>query len=299
MRVLVTGGAGFIGHHLVAALTNAGHEVVVLDNLKRGSFERPGLSGATLIERDIRSAADCAAAVRGCDAVVHLAAQANVMGSADDPAYAFETNVTGTWNVARASIAAGVEQFVFSSSREVYGEPDELPVSETAGFAPKNVYGATKVAGEALLSVLAADGFGVSVLRLSNVIGRGDSGRVLPLWLDAAREGQPLRLFGGEQEIDSVPVATVVAAVRKVLELGRLNGPVNIGGGRSFALAEVAERVAELFPTRTTIERVPARAIEVRRFRAGIQRMREQLGIEPPDDPLAGLESFATDEIQL
>jgi UDP-glucose 4-epimerase len=296
MRVLVTGGAGFIGHHLAAALLRDGHGVVVLDNLKRGSFERAGLAGARLIEGDIRNAADCVAAASGCDAVVHLAAQANVMGSADDPGYAFETNVAGTWNVARASGAAGVNHLVFASSREVYGEPETLPVAETTAFAPKNVYGATKVAGEALLRSLAGD-LGVSVLRLSNVIGRGDSGRVLPLWLDAASEGRPLRLFGGEQEIDFVPVETVVEAVRRVLARGPLPGPVNIGGGRSFALAEVAERVASLFAIRPVIECVPARAIEVRRFRADITRMRDWLGIEPPDDPLAGLECFASDGV--
>jgi UDP-glucose 4-epimerase len=299
MRVLVTGGAGFIGHHLVAALLKDGQDVVVLDNLRRGSFERPGLAGAALIQGDIRCSEDCEAAARDCDAAVHLAAQANVMGSADDPGYAFETNVTGTWNVARACIAAGVRQLVFSSSREVYGEPQELPVSEATPFAPKNVYGATKVAGEALLSALAGPAFGVSVLRLSNVIGRGDSGRVLPLWLEAGREGRALQLFGGEQEIDFVPVETVVRAIRRVLEAGTVDGPVNIGGGRSFALAEVAERVASLFAARPAIERVPARAIEVRRFRADVTRMRDVLGIEPPEDPLNGLRDFGTDEIAL
>lgn len=293
MRVLVTGGAGFIGHHVVRRLVAEGHEVAILDNLRRGSFERPGLEAARLIEGDIRRIDECTKAVAGCEAVVHLAAQANVIGSAGAPQYAFETNVDGTWNIACAAERAGVRHFVFSSSREVYGEPASLPVAESAPYAPKNVYGATKVAGEALLRTMPKEQMAVSVLRLTNVIGTGDSERVLPNWVKAAASGEPLILFGGDQEMDFVPVELVAEAIVRLLKTGPCAEPVNIGSGRSLPLREVANRVLALAPTESRVEVVPARAIEVRRFEADTRRMEEWLGIAPPDDPLAGLGAIA------
>lgn len=299
MKILVTGGAGFIGHHLVRRLLREGHDVIVLDNLRRGSFERPALQGARLLNGDIRDSAACAAAMEGCDSVVHLAAQANVIGSADDPEYAFETNVTGTWNVACAARRAGVQHLIFASSREVYGEPPTTPVHETTRFAPKNVYGATKVACEVLLSTLLVDTLPLSVLRLANVIGSGDSGRVIPLWLRAVHEGSPLLLFGGDQEMDFVPVETVVDAILRLLNNGAATGPVNIGSGRSIPLKCVAERVLALHPAAAShIEVLPPRSIEVRRFCADTTRMREWLNIEPPADPLARLSAIDADDVQ-
>jgi UDP-glucose 4-epimerase len=287
--VLVTGGAGFIGHHLVRALLARGDQVVVLDNLHRGSFEREGLAGAALVAGDMRSAADCAAAAAGCEVVIHLAAQSNVMGSESAPDYTFETNVTGTWNIARAAAAAGVRRFVFASSREVYGEPRCVPVVEEAPMRPKNVYGASKVAGEALLAGGAAGAASVVTLRLANVIGPGDNGRVLPNWLDAVRRGDPMRVYGGAQELDFLPVDTCVAALVAAVDCDAPDGPVNVGSGCGTALLVLAERLRQLYGDSSRIEMLPARSAEVVRFVADVTRMREILGIEPSSDPLATL----------
>lgn len=298
MRIAVTGGAGFIGHHVVARLLRSGHEVVVLDNLQRGSFARPGLEGAALVTGDIRDRETCAKVLVGAEAVIHLAAQANVVGSSTNPAYAFETNVNGTWNVGMAACHAGVKHLIFASSREVYGEPACLPVHESAQLHSKNLYGATKIAGETALSALPAVGPGVSVLRLANVIGHGDSGRVIPNWLEALEAERPLTLFGGEQELDFVPVETVVQAICVLLEQGPQLLPINIGSGTSFPIAEVAERILALRPGRSSVQRLPGREIEVLRFRADTGRMRKLLGIEPPPDPLEGLAGMLNREPQ-
>lgn len=286
MQVTVTGGAGFIGRHLVAALAARGHRAVVLDNLHRGDFDWPGAAMATCIAGDVRNPDDCARAVSGSDAVVHLAAQSNVMGSQSNPNYTYETNVNGTWNVARAASDAGVRHLVFASSREAYGEPTSLPVCEAAPLNPHNLYGASKAAGELLLRTLPAS-LAVSVLRLGNVIGPGDSGRVVPLWLAAANESRPMVLYGGAQVLDFVPVDLVCEAFIRVLEGEPLTAPVNVACGKGTTLQELAARIQTLAGGSVPLDVQPAREAEVTRFVADVSRMRTVLGIEPPGDPLA------------
>ena len=292
MRILVTGGAGFIGHHLVKRLIDDGDDVVVLDNLARGSFERPELAGATLIRGDIRDPQVCARSVEGCSAVIHLAAQSNVMGSQSDPRRTFTTNVAGTWEAAQAARTAGVGHFIFASSREVYGEPRHLPVRECEPLRPKNLYGATKAAAEALLSAVPAGSPAVSVARFTNVIGSGDSGRVVPTWLEAVAGGRPLTLFGGEQELDFVPVATAVEAIVRILRRGPIDKPVNVGSGQRTSLRTLAAAIMAIAGTGVPVEVVPARHVEVCRFQADVTRMRELLGVDPPEHPLEVLDSL-------
>ena len=157
MRVLVTGGAGFLGSHLVDAVVAAGDEVIILDNLYRGSaanIDAHLRSGAvTFIEGDIRDYTAVLEAAAGVDVVYHLAAQSNVIGALEDTDYSFTTNVAGTYNVLKAAACAGVRRLVFSSSREVYGEPDSIPVPESAPLTAKYPYGASKIAGEAYCRV--------------------------------------------------------------------------------------------------------------------------------------------------
>lgn len=289
MRIAITGGAGFIGHHLAGELVAKGHSVVVIDNLRRGSFERAETTHAEAVCGDIRDFSVCERAFVGADCVVHLAAQANVMGSQDDPEYTVSTNVAGTWAVARAAAECSVPHLVFASSREVYGEPTTLPVSESSPLSARNLYGASKIAGEALLSSLPWALPAVSILRLANVIGSGDSGRVLPLWLDAASRRQPLRLFGGDQVLDFVPMKTVVEAFTTVVERGAVDGPINVGSGTATTLRELALRVLKLTGSTSQLEVLPPRGPEVTRYVADIRRMRECLGIEPPADPLASV----------
>lgn len=292
MKLTVTGGAGFIGHHLVAAALSRGHDVTVVDNLHRGSFERPQLVGARLVEADIRDARALSDAVEGSDGIIHLAAQSNVMGSQSDPDYTVSTNVDGTWNVARAAANLGIPKIVFASSREIYGEAQRLPVSEDHPISPLNLYGATKAAGEHLLRALPAGGPAISILRLANVIGPGDAGRVLPTWLDHARSGRRLCIFGGGQIIDFVPVGTVVDAFLRVAESCEPHEPTNIGTGTSTTLPELAHFVVSLTGSTSDVSVLPARGPEVQRFTADVHRMRTTLGIEPPARPLDSIRSW-------
>ncbi|MBC8163182.1 MAG: NAD-dependent epimerase/dehydratase family protein [Roseiflexaceae bacterium] len=294
MKIIVTGGAGFIGSHLVDRLAHdAANEIVVIDNFARGRREllaaHEGDPRVTLVAGDIRDAVLLNDAFTGADTVYHLAAQSNVMGAVSNIDYSFTTNVVGTYNVLAAARAASVRRVVFASSREVYGEASELPVAETHPLNAKNAYGASKAAGELYCRVFRETyGLDTAILRLANVYGPRDHGRVIPLWFDAVAEQRDLTVFGGQQLIDFVWVDQVVeafmrAATRPVAE------PINIGSGRGTPILELAERVIALSGTSAKLDVQPARSIEVARFEAEITRMREQLDLTPPEDPLFGL----------
>ncbi len=291
-KVLVTGGAGFIGVHLVARLVARGDEVIVLDNMKRGRRERVQelLKGGRgrLVEDDIRRFDALTPAVRGCDVVFHLAAQSNVMGAVADPDYSITTNVMGTFNVLRSAAEAHVPRGVFTSSREVYGDPDTLPVAEDRPLLAKNPYGASKVAGEAYCRTFAAThGLQVDVVRFANVYGAGDSDRVIPLWLTAAQEARDLVVYGGEQVIDFLWVGGAVDALLLAADRG-LPGPVNIGSGVATRIMDLAEHVLRVTGATCRIVRTPARELEVAKFVPDTGRMRS-LGLVPDTDPLAHL----------
>ena len=295
MKILVTGGAGFIGAHLVAAALAAGDEVVALDNMRRGV--RAKLSDeARLVEGDIRDRDTVALAMRGVQRVYHLAAQSNVLGAVTDTDYSFTSNVVGTYNVLVAARDSGVERVVFTSSREVYGEVEQLPVAEDRPMDPKNAYGASKVAGEVYCRTFQNTyGLDVSVLRLANVCGSGDRDRVIPIWLDRARRGEDLELYGGAQVLDLVPVDLVVAALRRAAEVSLGGRVVNVGSGVGTPLRDLANRIARLPSREVGLRVAPARAIEVTRFVADVARMRGLLGLAPPTDPLEGLAALWVD----
>ncbi len=291
MKTLVTGGAGFIGSHLVDELVARGDDVVVLDNLRRGRASLVAL-GARLAEGDIRDGDAVARCVAGAEVVFHLAAQSNVMGAMSDLEYSFTTNVSGTFNVLTSAARAGVRRVVFSSSREVYGEPAALPVTESAPTEPKNPYGASKVAGEAYCRAMGAlGGLEVQVLRFANVYGQRDTGRVIPLWVRQALAGEPLELFGGQQVLDFVRVETAVAALLRAAEIEQ-TGPVNVASGAGTPLPVLAARVRELTGGRAEVRTLPPRGAEVVCFIADPARMRDILGLQPDHDPLSGLEAL-------
>jgi UDP-glucose 4-epimerase len=291
MKWLITGGAGFIGSHLVDAILERDlGEVVVLDSFFRGRREylarHQGSPSLHLVEADIRDADRVNAACRNADMVVHLAARSNVMGSEAEFQAACETNVAGTLNVLDAALKAGVQRLVFSSSREVYGDPETFPVHESSAIAPKNLYGASKAAGETYCNVYRHRGLDVRVVRLANVFGPRDRDRVIPLWLDRAINGRPLQVYGGGQVLDLIWIRHTVEALLRAADVPSLPGPINIGSGIGTPICELAEAVIRATGSNSTIEVQPPRAEEVLGYIADVTQMRAILGIEPPSIPL-------------
>jgi UDP-glucose 4-epimerase len=285
----VTGGAGFIGSHLVDFLARETEgRIVVIDNLKRGRLANLAhvLHRIQFINGDIRNRELMDRVSKGVDLVYHLAAQSNVLGAVHDLEYSVTANVLGTMEVLRAAQGSGVRRVVFTSSREVYGDPQSLPVPETAQIAPKNAYGASKAAAEMYCRALSTDRLSVAILRLSNVYGSRDFDRVIPIFVEQALQNLPLTLYGGKQILDFVWIDTVVQALIRAADLPAWPEPVNVGSGVPTTIKDLAAQIVSKAHSLSKVHVGPARDVEVSRFVASTECMRQTLGVVPAMDPL-------------
>ncbi len=301
MRYLVTGGAGFIGSHMVEHLVASKHEVVVLDDFSSGS--RENLVGVEhrvrVITGSVADPAACAEAMRGVHYVLHHAALTSVVGSVADPVAADRVNVAGTVAVLHAARAAGVRRVVLAGSTAIYGDAPELPNRETTLPRPLSPYAASKLAAEAYCQAFHASyGLETVVLRYFNVFGpRQDPdspyAAVVPRFILAALRRVPPLIFGdGEQTRDFTYVANVVRAntLACTAPARQVAGEVyNIGCGRSVTINEVWGRIQQALEITLPARHAPARAGEVRDSRAGIDKASRYLGYRPGVDFAAGL----------
>lgn len=282
VEYLVTGGAGFIGSHLVEALLERGNGVRVLDNFSSGSRTNVNPS-ATVIEGDVRRPDDVAAACRGARGIFHLAAIPQVQQSIEQPAETNEVNLSGTINVLVAAAAAGVRRIVYSSSSAVYGQATALPTDETTPPNPINPYAVQKYASERYLG-LGPSLWGVETvcLRYFNVFGprmpaTGAYASVLSVFLRERRAGRPLPITGdGAQTRDFIYVGDVAAANLLAMDrssVGR-GEVINIGSGQRRSVNEIAALIGG--PT----VNLPPR-VEVRDSEANIVRAARDLGWAP------------------
>lgn len=280
-KVLVTGGAGFIGSHVADKLVEMGHEVIIIDNLSLGKKENINPK-AKFYQIDIRDLAVIKEYFSNVEAVFHLAAEPRLPLSIEDPVTTHEINVTGTLNVLEAARQAGVKKVIFSSSCAVYGD-QKLPIKETALPQPKSPYGLHKLIGEQYMRLYAAL-FGVATvcLRYFNVYGprktvEGGYPMVIPIFLKQRAEGQKLTIVGdGKQTRDYVQVSDVVvaniAAWQSKVEKGET---INIGSGRQISVNQIADIIGG---EKTNL---PPRPGEMRFIEADISLAKEKLGWKP------------------
>ena len=303
---LVTGGAGFIGSHVVDALLMSGSDVRVLDDFSTGREENldgawalaaQGGAGLQVIDGDVRDEVRMRDALDGCDAVIHLAAVPSVAQSWEDPVGCDSVTHGGTVNAVRQAVEADAERFVLASSCAVYGDAAELPIAETTPPHPLSPYAGAKLASEGVCADAADAGQLTAVcLRFFNVYGpRQDPGSaysgVISRFLSAAAAAGPVTIFGdGRQSRDFVYVADVVAAILAALTRPLIGlSIVNVGTGRQTDLLEILGVVEER--AGRTLERrmEQAREGDIRHSRADAGRARWVLGWEAEVGLAAGL----------
>ena len=301
MRTLVTGGAGFIGSHLVDALLARGDAVTVVDDLSGGreSNLAAALAGGARLERaDIRDGAALATIVAAAEpqVVFHLAAQVDVRRSLADPAFDARTNVEGTVNVLEAARAAGSERVVFASTGgAIYGETDVLPTPESVAALPMAAYGQSKRCAELYLGLYERlYGLSTIALRFGNVYGprqdpHGEAG-VIAIFCGKFRDGVAPRIYGaGTQTRDYVYVGDLVEALVRAGDV-RDTGVVNIGTEEETSVLELVRVLADLHgPGAPEPEFAPARLGEIERSCLAAERAREVLGWRPRTSLAEGL----------
>jgi len=292
---LVTGGAGFIGSHLVGLLLREGWRVRVLDNLSTGftqnlsPYESQYKGALECVEGDIRSAETCRLACAGVDSVFHLAAISSVADSVADPNRSHDINLTGTLNMLRGARDAGARRFVFSSSASVYGNAETVPTHEDQPLAPLSPYASTKASGEFYCrNFFNLFGLETVILRYFNVFGPRQSARsgyaaAIPRFVEAAVEGRTPVVYGdGLQTRDFVFVEDVAAANLRAALAPEVAGHVfNVAGGGSISLLDLIGEIGKATESPLEPRFEPARAGDVKHSRADITRARRLLGYEP------------------
>jgi len=304
MKILLTGGAGFIGSHLAERFFNEGHDVSVIDNESTGRRENlPG--GVRFFRGDVAVIADLEPAfVKGLDAVCHVAGQVSLIRSFTDPVADLRTNIQGTVNVLQLCLKYRVPRLLYASSMTAYGHMDALPTPETEPCAPVSYYGITKYAAERYVHATGARqdlefDFRVTSFRMYNVYGSRQAldnpyQGVLGIFLGNLLRGEPITIFGdGEQSRDFIHISDVARAWACALDNPAAYGSVfNLGSGARLSINQVADQVLAAFGRRRADWRIvhrPPRPGEQRHVEADTSRARSVLGWEAAVSFEAGL----------
>ena len=284
IRILIIGGAGFIGHNVALHLSSRGYDIVILDNLERASewaLERLEERGIRIIRGDVRDPID----LRGFDVIIHCAAYVDVEESFSKPSEYFSNNVVGTASIAKTTSDSDFI-FIYISSASVYGDPRVLPIPEDHVIRPISPYGASKAMGEEVLELFSRIyGLRYITLRLFNVYGPDQNpsyAGVITRFVESASMGRPPTIYGdGSQTRDFIHVLDVARAIELAIEKRPLEEAINIGSGRSISILELAKIVMRL----AEIEVEPVfdikRPGDIMHSCADIRKAREVLGFEP------------------
>ena len=289
MKILVTGGAGFIGSHVADAYIATGHEVAILDDFSTGS-EANVNPAAKVLRFDVRNREGVVGAIAGFrpEVVNHHAAQSEVPKSVSDPGFDAMVNIVGGLNVLQASVAAGVRKFVFTSTGgALYGEPDVVPADEDHPVRPLSPYGTSKLAFEQYLGTFHRTyGLEYTVLRYANIYGprqdfHADEGRVIAIFASRMLAGKPVTIDGdGEQARDMLHVADVAVANIAALDRGA-GGTYHISTGIPVTINELFRKLAILTDYKLEPNYGPRRKGDVFRIALDNTRARNDLGWGP------------------
>ena len=291
MKVLITGGAGFIGSHIAASFINEGHEVCIVDNLSSGRLENLASFGdkVRFVRGDVRNRELLDQLAAGCELIYHQAAVVSVPYSVEFPQETHDVNIQGTLNVLLAARSQKVRRVVFACSAAVYGEEPGLPKREDMAAAPIAPYGVEKITGEYYCAVFnKLYGVETVALRYFNVFGprqdpRSPYSGVISIFVDRLLAGQAPAIFGdGEQYRDFVYVDNVVQANRLAGSVpGAAGRCYNVGYGDKTSLNELLAMCQRIVGSKLTPRYEASRAGDIRESLADISRIRKELGYEP------------------
>jgi len=303
MRACVTGGAGFIGSHLVERLVADGASVCVLDDLSVGTRENlAAVPAVDLHVGDVRDPEATSAAVAGCDVVFHLAALASVQRSVDHPHPSIDVNMGGTLQMLEACRRAGVRRFVLAGSSSIYGDTPTLPKSESLPISPLSPYAASKAGAEALVHAYRRTwGLEGVILRFFNVYGPRQShtsayAGAIPVFLSACLEGRPCTLFGdgGHTRDFTFVTDTVDAIVRAAhVDAAAAEEAINIGAGSRRSVREILTLIEQVVGRELDLSEAPARSGDIRHSEADVRRAHAILDWQPQVAFEAGLRRTA------
>jgi UDP-glucose 4-epimerase len=298
-KVLVTGGAGYIGAHVAAELLKSGYSIRIYDDFSNGLHRRVDGKFRDIVEGDLLDRAKLLAALDGIDAVIHLAAKKAVEESVKDPLKYYENNVGGSLNLLGAMAAKGVKQLVYSSSAAVYSPNDKEAVLEDDPTAPLSPYGASKLLAEQLISsVGSAEQISNISLRYFNVVGAniaefGDNSKdnLVPKVFLALKNGKRPQIYGSDYPTpdgtcirDYIHVQDLalahLAALKKV-ESGYISQVYNVGSGKGYSVKEMMDQISKSIGRDINPEVSQARAGDSPKLIASIDKIREQLGWSP------------------
>jgi len=300
VKTVVTGGAGFIGSNIAAALFERGDEVVVLDDLSSGhAANLASHADIKLVEGSVLNGDLVAEVTRGADVVFHHAASVGNKRSIDDPRHDVMVNAVGTVNVLEGCRHGGVRKIVYASSAGIFGELRELPISESHPLEPDSPYGASKLAGEkACLAYAKLYDLEAVALRYFNVYGPNqrfdEYGNVIPIFVFQMLDGETLTIFGdGEQTRDFINVRDVVQANLKAADSRGVSGAFNLGSGSRVSINDLVRELARL-DGELDVRYGPPRPGDVRDSLADISRAHDALGFSPSVALPQGLREYVS-----
>jgi UDP-glucose 4-epimerase len=301
--VLVTGGAGFIGSHVVDTLVNHGFDIKVIDDLSTGklsNIERHINSGkVSFIKGDIRDDSVIKQVIHGIDVVIHMAALISIPLSFKNPELTYDVNVRGTINLLRLSANIGIDRFVFISSCAVYGDPERLPVTEQTKTSPISPYAISKLLGERYcLGFSQRELLNTAVLRFFNVYGArqviGDYSGVITKFVNCCKQNKPLTIYGdGSQTRDFVHVSDIANAVVACSEKSGISGETfNIGSGKVTSINELAKTVLSLTGSNLQINYKESRVGDIQSSYADISKATKLLNYKPTISIKEGIQTL-------
>lgn len=281
MKVLITGGAGFIGSHIAEHYQGIAEEIRVLDNLRTGYKKNLDGLNVTFIEGSITDRELVAKAVEGVDYIFHMAAMVSVPESVQKPRETVELNVYGLLNVLEEAAKAGVKKVVLASSAAIYGDNPVVPKVETMYPEPKSPYGITKLDGEYYMEMFRTSGLvNTGCCRFFNVFGprqdpKGAYAAAVPIFMEKALRGEDITVFGdGEQTRDFIYVKDIVGGLTYVAEHPEVTGVYNVGYGGQITINDLATIIIDAAGSSSKVVHLPERLGDVKHSRACADKLR-------------------------